>query len=393
MSTLKKVVFLSNYFNHHQRFLAEEFYRLLGDGYTFVETIPMEEKRKALGWCQYEEPYLLRSYESSENYEKAMRLIFEADAVIFGSAPEGMIKKRIRKGKLVFRYSERFLRNGWELKKFLYRMLRFHLINPPGKSVHLLCASAYTAADYRKFFLFRTRAYRWGYFTEAKRYEEIDALIAEKDSNEILWCGRFLELKHLDDAVAAIGRLAKEGYPCHLKVIGNGEKEKAIRDQIKELGYEERVQFLGIVPSDEVRRVMEKAGIYLFTSDFREGWGAVVNEAMNSACAVVSSHAAGVTPFLIQNGENGYIYQSGNVEELYQRIKYLLDHKEEQRRTGKNAYRTITERWSPAVAAKRFVELAEAILDGKTVAFGDGPASPAPILKNSWYPEKETENE
>ena len=34
---------------------------------------------------------------------------------------------------------------------------------------------------------------------------------------------------------------------------------------------------------------MEKADIFLFTSDRREGWGAVANEAMNSACALVVS--------------------------------------------------------------------------------------------------------
>ena len=61
---------------------------------------------------------------------------------------------------------------------------------------------------------------------------------------------------------------------------------------------------------------MEKSSIYLFTSNFDEGWGAVLNESMNSACAVISSHAAGATPFLISHNINGLLYTSGDVDEL-----------------------------------------------------------------------------
>jgi hypothetical protein len=37
-----------------------------------------------------------------------------------------------------------------------------------------------------------------------------------------------------------------------------------------------------MMPPEEVRVHMEQSNIYLFTSDFGEGWGAVLNEAMNS---------------------------------------------------------------------------------------------------------------
>ena len=37
----------------------------------------------------------------------------------------------------------------------------------------------------------------------------------------------------------------------------------------------------------------------------QEGWGAVVNEAMNSGCAVVADHMIGAAPWLIRQGENG----------------------------------------------------------------------------------------
>ena len=82
---------------------------------------------------------------------------------------------------------------------------------------------------------------------------------------------------------------------------------------------------LGAMPPEEVRRHMEKADIYLFTSDFNEGWGAVLNESMNSGCAVVASHAIGSVPFLIKNGENGLIYENGNQLDLEKQVLRLLE--------------------------------------------------------------------
>ena len=48
---------------------------------------------------------------------------------------------------------------------------------------------------------------------------------------------------------------------------------------------------------------MEKSHIHLFTSNHLEGWGAVVNEAMNSGCAVVANREAGAVPYLIEHGK------------------------------------------------------------------------------------------
>lgn len=45
-----KVVFITNYINHHQALVADEFYRLLGENYCFVATIEMYEWRKKLGY-------------------------------------------------------------------------------------------------------------------------------------------------------------------------------------------------------------------------------------------------------------------------------------------------------------------------------------------------------
>ena len=111
---------------------------------------------------------------------------------------------------------------------------------------------------------------------------------------------------------------------------------------------------------------MEAADIFLFTSDFNEGWGAVLNEAMNSACAVVASHAIGSVPFLLHEGENGLIYKNGDENGLLDRVVQLIEQPEMRKRLGRKAYQTLTEQWNAEIAAERFLQLSEALLQGRS---------------------------
>ena len=116
MKKIKSLVFVSNYFNHHQRYLSDEFSKRLKDGYHFIATMPMEAERQALGWEKIDVNYVVYSYESQEEYQKSIDLINNADVVVFGSAPHEMVNKRIQEDKLTFRYSERITR---KLKLYL----------------------------------------------------------------------------------------------------------------------------------------------------------------------------------------------------------------------------------------------------------------------------------
>ncbi len=378
-----KLVFLSNWFNHHQAALSDALWRETEGQYLFVETQPMPREQAQLGY-----PWLQRSYvvPLSGNEETVLQAIREADGVIAGSAPEWLIQKRIQSGKLLFRYAERPLRNGLEPLKYLPRLLRWHWRNPGSKPIYLLCASGYTAGDYGKFGLFRGKAFCWGYFPAFQPQEEA-VLFSRKRTAEILWCGRFLELKHPEAALHAALRLKQAGYAFVLNFLGSGEKEPALHREAEGLGLGDCIRFLGPQPAEQVRREMEQAGIFLFTSDRREGWGVVLNEAMNSGCAVIASHAIGSVPFLLKHGENGLVYPSGEDAALFDCLRYLLDHPEQQRRLGAAAYRTIREGWTAELAARRLMVLTKALLEGKNGQdlFSEGPCSPAEKRNEDWF--------
>lgn len=352
-----KIVFVSNYLSHHQKPLCDAL--AARAELAFLQTEKMPAQRLDMGW-QNESP----AYVTED-----AAVLADADVVIAGSAPEKLIRPCILRGKLVFRYHERPLKDGNPWWKRAARYGKWHWQNPAGANVWLLCAGSRVAADYANFGLFRGKALKWGYFPES-------GAPAEKVRHSILWAGRLLELKHPDAAVRLADRLRAEGYDFTLTFLGSGPLEPALRREIATLELGDRVRLLGAVPAQAVRQQMAASEIFLFTSDSREGWGAVLNEAMSCGCAVVASCEAGATPYLVRHGENGLCYEAE--EELYQQVKTLLDNSLMAEKLGQEACRTIMEVWNEEVAAQRLVAFSEKILAGEEPEFWlDGPISKA----------------
>lgn len=383
-----KIVFLSNYYTHHQKPICNEFFKLTKSSFDFVSTESFSEERRQMGWNEdTSEPFIQQyNYKTEKEISKK---IDDCDALLFGSAPRFLIEKRLKDNKLVFLYSERIYKTGYNYLKWLPRLFTFRQNYGRYKSFYLLCASAYTAADYAKHGTFISKSYKWGYFPETKTYDT-KRLFAEKKKNKIIWCGRLIEYKHPETAVAVAEKLKADGCDFELDFIGTGEKEAQLKEYINKNHLSGCVKFLGPMTPEQVRENMETAGIFIYTADFEEGWGAVLNEAMNSGCAVVASHAIGSVPFLIKHRENGLIYEYGNFEDLYIKVKYLLDSSDEQSRLGYNAYCTITDLWNAEIAGERFVQLTKEINDrGYCDLFKEGPCSKAEIIRNNWFKEHE----
>ena len=384
-----KIVMCSNYMNHHQLPFCRALMATEGIEFLFVATEPVSEMRKKLGYKDLDREFdwIIRAYDSEGEYKRAESLVLEADVVLFGSAPRTLIQRRIKKHKITVEYSERLMKSAWSFTKFLSRRLLFPL-RYNKKNLFLLCASAYAAADFSKLGAFKGRTYQWGYFPEVKRYEDSAALLESKEKSSLLWVGRMIGWKHPEYAVEVAKRLRADGYNFTLRMIGGGEKEEEIRALIAEYKLLDCVQMVGSVSPEEVRAEMEKSEIFLFTSNKEEGWGAVLSEGMNSACAVVASHAIGAAPYLVQDGENGFLFESENLDDLYAKVKKLFDEEGLSARFGKKAYETMVGEWNPENAAKRFIELAESKLSHRDFGVKTGVCAPAEILKDDWYGRK-----
>lgn len=381
------VVFLSNYLTHHQIPFCEEMCALVGESdFCFVSTVPMEQERLNMGWQLENQPaYEIKAYLGEQEQNNALSRIADADIVIAGAVSNLWWMRAVQAKGVTFIYSERLFKKGYRQilrPGFLKHRLRY-MRYAAGRNVYALCASAYLAGDYALLGEFKNRCYQWGYFPYLPQIEDPEKMISEKEPGILLWVGRMIDLKHPEYAIEVAKRLQQDGVPFALHMVGDGPLRAELEQRVIALGLQEQVIFDGNVPYKEVAQKMQQAQILLTTSDYNEGWGAVINEGMNAGCAVVASRAMGSVPFLIKNGENGFCFKNGDVKTLYKNVKKLLEDRALAQRLGKAAHETIATQWNAKVAAQRVIKLASILMSAKNAApFTEGVCAKAEILKN-----------
>ena len=378
------IVYLSNYFNHHQKPLSDAFYAKTNGEYIFVETTSIPNERKQLGYKELEAPYVLRY---SENRILVDSLIMSADVVIIGEAPVRMVAKRLRQRLLTFHDNERRYKSLIKYLKWPIYTFKSLFLNQG----HLLCASAFAARDFRLSGMQTSKCYKWGYFTEVKNFD-IEELMMRKQSKvsedqvpSILWAARFIKLKHPELVVILADKLRYAGYKFHINMIGTGPMVEDIKDMIIAKNLEGYINLLGSMSPEDVRTYMETSDIFLATSDQNEGWGATINESMSSGCAVVASHTIGAVPFLIRHRFNGLIYESNNSADLFNKVKWLMDNGNRRKEISTEAYMTMKKLWHPDRACESFINLVNALRRGENNPIQNGPCSAAPIYQNKWF--------
>ena len=392
------VTFVSNFINHHQAPLADCLYEKLGMEYHFVQTMPMEEERVNMGWDtgMTKKPYVRLYYEEPE---ACLQLILDSDVVIFGWTGETrLLTKRMETGKPTLRVSERIYREGqWKAisPKGLLAKYREH-IRYKNTNLCMLCAGAYVASDFHLIHAYPDKMFKWGYFPPFKAYApgELEAkkeafmqenlVYATKPGEtgplQIVWAGRMIPLKHPEYVIKAAGKLTEQGFRYHVHMIGAGQMEEELRRMVVEQGLSANFTFYGFGTPEQVRELMEKCHIHLFTSNYLEGWGAVVNEGMNSGCVEIASAQAGAVPYLIAHGKNGFVYHKDSYKEFEKQVLYVVENWEQVQHVGQKAYETIANLWNAEKAADRLLTFCDHLQNGKIVFAKEGPLSVAPVI-------------
>ena len=390
-----QVVFISNFINHHQLPFCNALKKRLGDDFIFTQSEPMEEERVAMGWdvnvknisyvkCFYDDEKLCRD------------LILNADVLIAGWTDKiDIVMQRMSQRKLTIRISERIYREGqWKAisPRGLISKYREH-IRYRNYPVYLLCAGAYVASDFNLIKAYPNKMYKFGYFPQTMKYH-LDKLFAMKDSSgmiEIIFAGRFMKLKHPEYMIWLARDLKEENekraqrdepllpnYRIHM--VGAGELEHPLRTLVTKYGLLDQVIFYGYQSPEKVRTLMERCHIHVFPSDELEGWGAVVNEAMNSGCAVVASADAGAVPYLIKQWENGVMFPGNNYDKMKDAVIYLMTHGREREEMANKAYHTILDSWNADNVVDTLLYMIEGWKEGLNHPPLEGPLSKAPVI-------------
>ena len=118
----------------------------------------------------------------------------------------------------------------------------------------------------------------------------------------------------------AVALLRKEGFRLPLLLCGmNAADDEPARAEVRNLGLEDQVTFLGYVPRERLRLLYRHAAFMIFPSLF-EGFGIPVVEAMAAGCPVATSPATSLSEIV---GNDGYTFDPESVESIASAIRRL----------------------------------------------------------------------
>lgn len=142
----------------------------------------------------------------------------------------------------------------------------------------------------------------WGYFVAPSRKRQCEARQIGRNVIRVLWVGRMLDLKNVDGIIRAVGGDSR----FVLDVYGSGPVEAKLRKLASKYN---NVNFGEMVPINEVRDLMRGHDIYVLASNEFDGWGAVVNEALEEGMKVVGTYEAGASATMLPESN---LFHSGD---------------------------------------------------------------------------------
>ncbi len=145
----------------------------------------------------------------------------------------------------------------------------------------------------------------------------------ESDQSYILYYGRLSAEKGIEDLLSAYSKLDAK---IKLKIAGVGPLQKTLEERIKK----ERisgVEFLGHLDGKELQRAIVGAEFIVVLSRWYENAPYSVLESLALGKIVLASDLGGL-PELIKDGENGFLFSAGNIEDLSVKMKYIISHPE-----------------------------------------------------------------
>ncbi|MFT8342193.1 MAG: glycosyltransferase [Clostridium beijerinckii] len=169
------------------------------------------------------------------------------------------------------------------------------------------------------------------------------------DKKVIMYSGRVIEVKNLKIVIDAISMMKED---ILFFIAGGGLLEDQITDYSKQKGVHTIITGF-IKEQDELFKHYSIADIFILPST-NEVWGLVVNEAMATGLPVIVSEICGCSMDLVENGKNGYTFNPYRVEDLIEKIQYILNGDIEKMR--QKSQKIISE-WTFDKSRDNFIEL------------------------------------
>lgn len=170
----------------------------------------------------------------------------------------------------------------------------------------------------------------------------------------ISYVGRLKKYKSVEHLLRAFREVANDIPHVKLLIIGDGDYKAELEKMSLELGIASSVRFTGFVDEETKVKLLQQSWFSVNPSS-KEGWGLTVVEANACGTPVIASNVPGLRDS-IQDNVTGLLYEYGNVAELSEKMKLLLNDSALRKRLTDAAHRwSLTFDWS--VSAQKMLDI------------------------------------
>jgi len=158
------------------------------------------------------------------------------------------------------------------------------------------------------------------------------------DKRIVLFSGKYIEKKRPLDLLKAFAGLDPSKY--FLVMAGDG----ALRPDMELFIHThnmKNVLLTGFVNQSQIPLYYAVADVFVMCSGSGETWGLSVNEAMNFSKPVIVSATCGSSEDLVLHGENGFVFEEGNIDLLTTYLKKVLEDDSFRERAGRKSAELI----------------------------------------------------
>ncbi|NNE65368.1 MAG: glycosyltransferase family 4 protein [Pyrinomonadaceae bacterium] len=172
----------------------------------------------------------------------------------------------------------------------------------------------------------------------AVELNEVDLRKKFRSPCQLVFFGRIDRDKGLNEIISACELLEARGLDFEFKCYGTGPDIESFAGSMNEV-LGRKFEYKGIVFGQEKIRALNSADIFLLPS-YYEGMPVSLLEAMAAGCVCVVSEVGSVGT-VIDHGNNGFLIEPGNTNEIARMLETVIDGTADCRRIGREARRTI----------------------------------------------------
>ncbi|ELK54243.1 hexosyltransferase [Haloferax sp. BAB-2207] len=179
----------------------------------------------------------------------------------------------------------------------------------------------------------------------------------------ILTVARLVEKKGYPYVIDAVSKLIEQGYDIEYHIIGSGEDEGKIREQVRERGIESHVKFLGHVSDEKLQSELHDAELFVLpcviaANGDRDVAPVALKEAMATQTACISTTISAI-PELITHDVNGILVEPNDSIALFEAIQDLRQNPDKRKRIEKRGRETVSEEFNISQTVARLVRVFE----------------------------------